>query len=328
VVEMKNKKATEKGNKFIALVIAFYLVSLSGSLTAKELKYDKLRKGWKTRMTDLGSEENYSTAFDGKRLSILPDMKLDLVINIIPNFGISLGSGFIAGSNRVNWSLSHNFSGTTSQRGDYTGVEDQNSIRDYKITAIPLNLGFYFFLPMKKSGKFTFSGHAGVGYYIGKLTHDVTYDLISEINFVDGFKGEHNENESINEEAKCNSLGIYGGLGLEMKMSSAISLGVELFGRYVNFKNWKGDRSVFWEEKGRYKEPGSGQWNEYTDTRSYDYHGYWWTYETPGENRDYTNMWLLKNGPSGEYFKNTRKTSINLNTLGLLFSIKFHFDLF
>ncbi len=289
---MKNKKATEKGNKFIALVIAFYLAGLSGSLTAKEQKYgearenhessgkkikfgiklsggmgymlngagdlNKFRKGWENRMTDLGSEEYYSSTFDGKRLSILPDMKLDLIINITPNFGISFGSGFITGSNKVNWALSHNYSGTSSKRGDYTGVENQDSTRDYKITAIPLNLGFYFFLPMKKSGRFTFLGHAGVGYYIGKLTHDCTYNLISKINFADGYRGEHNDNEAINEETKCNSLGIHGGLGLEMKISSAISLGVDLFGRYVNFKNWIGDHSLLREEEGRYWEPGSG----------------------------------------------------------------------
>jgi hypothetical protein len=148
---------------------------------------------------------------------------------------------------------------------------------------------FYIFLPLGKSRRFSFFGHAGVGYYFG----------------------------------------FHGGLGMEMKLLSFVSLSVEFFGRYVNFKNWEGHGSYSWDEAYQYWYQWSG-WQEHTYSDIETEYGSLWTYDIHDEdgNRDFTVMNLLEEEPDGSYIRNARKASVNLNSYGLSLSVQFHFDLF
>jgi len=365
---MKKEKIKAKVIELVSLFLVFSLVVLSGNLVAKEQKYgvakksaessgkkikisfklsgglgyllngagdlNKARQGTEDALSYIEAEYNYySTTFDWKRLSIHPDLRAGLIINFTPNIGIGISSGFITAPNEGKYSLNYNNSGSYWWGETYTNDEKVNVTRDYRLTAIPLNFDLYFFLPIGKSGKFNFFGHAGVGYYLGKLSHDfVSKGTGNYESFYDGslsYQSESDYNSTTTESTKCNSMGFHGGLGLEMKMSSILSLGVELFGRYVDFKNWEGDASYFYDSKYRYWYSWSG-WNESTYSNEDDEHGSLWTYDMHDDdsNRDYTFMGLKEEKPNGTYIKNARKASINLNTFGLSFSIRFHFDLF
>ncbi|MBC8358764.1 MAG: hypothetical protein ISS41_07265 [Candidatus Aminicenantes bacterium] len=354
-----------KGKKFIVLIIVLSLVIFSGNSMAEEQKYgedernpeslrkkikisfkitgglgyllngagdlNRAREGLEAILSDWGKQDNYSSTFDWKRLSMLSDWKADLIINITPKIGIGIGSGFITASNKGKYSLSSSYSWSWEDWTD-TGEDKSNVDEDYKITAIPLNLDVYFFQPMGKSNKYNFFGYAGFGYYFGKLTHvekvDGSYNYDSFISGSLNYQGESEYSTTRNEEMKNNSFGFHGGLGLEMKMSSVISFGVELFGRYVNFKNWEGDASTSWESKYKYWSSWSG-WEEGTNSsKEEDVYGQLWTFDIHNEisNKYHTYMMFMETKPSdGTFYKNTKKASINLNTFGLSFSIKFHF---
>lgn len=320
------EKNPESSGKKIRISLKFsgnygYLFNGAGDL-------NKNREGLEAAMSDMGKSELYSSTFDWKRLSMLPDWKVDLIINITPKIGIGIGSGFITASNKGKYSLSRSYSLSWEDWTD-TGEGKLNVDEDYKITAIPLNLDVYFFQPIGKSDKFTFFGHAGFGYYFGKLTHVRKEDgSDKDEEFFDNelmHKVESDYNNTRNEEMKCNSLGFHGGLGLEMKISSVISLGAALFGTYVNFKDWEGDASSSWKSTGKYGDP-SGGWHEWSRSgEDEDEYGQLWShyYRSEDQNKDYVTMMFEKEKPTR--FKNVRKSSINLNRVGLSFSVKFYF---
>ena len=356
-----------EGNKLVLLFLICSLMAFSGNLMSIERKYgegerklessrrkikisfklsgglgyllngagdlNRVRKSYEAYLKGLEEESLYSYSFDWKKLSIFPNWKVDLIINISPNIGIGFGSGVIVASNEGELSLDYN-----NVLGDFlVGTNkinhNENVNQDYKITAIPINFDFYYFKSIGKSGKYTFFGYTGVGYYLGRLIHDYEYkELINIESFSESqpiFKWQLETNSRSNSKIRCNSLGLNGGLGLEMRISSIVSLGVELFGRYVNFNNWEGDRSVSLKLKERVWFPKWG-WNEETSNEESAEHGFLWTFDVHNEdfNKDYTTMLLWEEKPSESFIRNTRKASLNLNTLGIIFSIKFYLDLF
>ncbi len=256
-----------------------------------------------------------------ERGAVISDLGADFIINITPTIGIGLGSGFIIMSSKKKIST------TIKYPESWVTTEEKSSVAEkYKITAIPLNFNLYIFRPVGKSNKYTFFGYAGVGYYLGKLTHVKEENSFSNYESSDSSsKGEYNDNETLNEKAKCNSMGFHGGLGLEMKLSSAVSLGAEVFGRYVNFKNWEGEASTSWKSKHRYWDSQSG-WNEETSSGGEGRHGFLWTiYMDRGSFNKEVYMLFWKEKPSSTLIKKVRKSSINLNTVGFRLSVKVRF---
>jgi hypothetical protein len=97
-----------------------------------------------------------------------------------------------------------------------------------KVSAIPITLSFYYFLPAGGSLKFFFD--LGLGYYLA--TADIKHDFW----FL----------APITNETKTTGggLGFHGGLGLEFGLSPMIGIIAELKGRYASFSNFEG--SVDW----------------------------------------------------------------------------------
>jgi opacity protein-like surface antigen len=77
--------------------------------------------------------------------------------------------------------------------------------------------------------------------YFGKLTHDQRNDYTSQrvIQWVDDeYESSHYQFAGTKkEESKQNRVGFKTGLGFEMNLTSSIALGLEGFGRIINFNN-------------------------------------------------------------------------------------------
>jgi hypothetical protein len=161
--------------------------------------------------------------------------------------------------------------------------------------------------------------------YFGKLTHDQRNDYTSqrEIQWVDDeYESSHYQFAGTKkEESKQNRVGFKTGLGFEMNLTSSIALGLEGFGRIINFNNWEGDFSDDWNDSFEYD-------GDYIASKgSSREHGSLWIYDVKHNNKNYADMWIREHKPEGDSFSNVKKAAINLNAFGAQISLRFHFDL-
>jgi opacity protein-like surface antigen len=288
---------------------------------------ERLRAGRMRFIEDHRFENSYATTFNWDRLSLVPDFNVELIFNITPRFGIGIGSGIVKAASEGRYSLEDTISYDNSV---YVGSETttDSTTRDYGIRAIPVTLDIYYFNPLGDSRKFGFFVYGGVGYYFGKLTHDYqnTYVHRRAIQWVDDEYEFmlHQFADTIKEESTRNGVGFRAGLGLEMAVTPFLSLGLEAFGRYVNFSGWEGDHSEAWVE--------SIEWANATDELEITQgtsreSGTLWFYESRHNDKDYADMWIREIKPEGEGISGVKRAAINLNALGLQLSLRFHFDL-
>ena len=296
-----------------------YLLNGAGDL-------ENLRQGRTALYEAYGREDDYSTSVNWEKLLFSPDFNVDFIVNIGRYFGIGFGTGFILASRKGEYSLYYDF---IQQEGNFLFDIDQDYTRDYRITAIPVRTNLYLFLPVKN---LAFFGYGGVGYYLGKLTNSYTYNdyyyYESPVGIPE-WKHEEIYEWTADEESTCNTFGVQGGLGFEVKIA-VISFGIEFFGRWVNFKDFEGTRSFSWEDQDRHWSDSQGWYSDTTTQDSGEFKGKLWIYDYLSTylNTSYANMWIRDNEPSGSLFSNVRQAAVNLNAAGILFYLKIFFDLF
>jgi hypothetical protein len=318
-------QAQPRGNRK-ALSLKFsggmgFLTSGAGNLDFYRQGRDLYVQYWES----LGGQ-GYTSSFNWKRLSAIPDFNFEVIFNFTRNFGIGMGTGVISKASKGEYSINGDFSGT-----NWTATNSNAWIENYKLQAIPISLNFYFFLPLGSAQRANFYAYAGGGYYIGKMTHGYTYNYTYYYEYSSPDDYDEKDDLKVHSEAKenlkQNTFGFRTGLGYEVRLSSAIFLGLEFFGRFVNFHSLGGDYSDsstaterFWDERwGWYKEEtDSGSSEEKGDLYIYDYYDEY-LYKT------YPQMWIWKDAPSGPNYRNVRRASINLNTVGILFSLRIRF---
>jgi hypothetical protein len=132
-----------------------------------------------------------------------------------------------------------------------SGYADDNLIettRDFKIRVIPAYLNLYLFQPL---GALTVYSYGGLGYYWGKMTHSSTidYELKREIRVLYAVppiftKSEEYGNLAIEENFRKGSLGVQGGVGVELTLFRRLALGLEIFGRHLVFAGWHGSSTT------------------------------------------------------------------------------------
>lgn len=272
--------------------------------------------------------QDYLSSFNWKRLSVIPDFNFEVIFNLTRNFGIGMGTGVISKTSKGEYSINGGFSGS-----NWTANNSSAWTENYKLQAIPIYMNFYFFRPLGSAQRANFYAYAGGGYYIGKMTHDYAYNYTyyyeySSPDYYDE-KDDYKTNFEAKENLNQNTFGFRTGLGFEVRLSSDIFLGLEFFGRFISFNSFAGDYSDswtsterFWDERwGWYKEEtDSGSWEEKGDLYIYDYYD-------DSLYKSYPQMWVGKDAPSGSNYRNVKKASINMNTTGILFSVRIRFGL-
>ncbi|MCJ7565556.1 MAG: hypothetical protein MUP52_13335, partial [Candidatus Aminicenantes bacterium] len=276
---------------------------------------EQARLGRINYYTDLGGEDSYTAILNWKKMSFIPSFGIDLIFYLNPNIGIGLGSGYIMASSKGDYGYTYKYDGSESW-GSYTLDSKGSYVRDYKINAIPIVFNLYYKMPM---GQMNFYAYAGAGLYIGKLTHDYTVD--ESLNYQDSStyfldeKYEYTYKGNGTEKVKKNALGFNGGFGLEYNLGSNIALGLEVFGRFVNFSGWDGSYSEEWTEREREWLEESGWYNDQTVTGDDKGSGKLWYYESYDSDfgKQYGQMYVWEEKPSGSSYRAVKEAAINLN---------------
>lgn len=320
--------AAQTGSSGSGMAFSFKVSGGMGYLLDGAGDLENYRLGRQDRI-NAAADYGYDTTFNWKKLTMYPDFNAEIIFNLTKNLGIGLGAGMINANSEGNYSNSGTFSGE-EWWGSWTETISDASTQKYKIQALSINLSLYFFLPLDDRQKMNIYGYAGGGFYLGKLTHDFAEDYEDyyedESWYYLNMEEEYIWHEDVKETPKQNKIGFRGGLGFEFNITSSLYVGLEFYGRFVNFDNLIGDYSSSWSYSDKVwleyfglvlDETGSG-----TDKET----GNLWLYETSSWGKDCAQMWIWEEKPSNGY-ENVKKAAINLNSAGVQFSIRFRFGL-
>jgi hypothetical protein len=280
---------------------------------------EKTRQGYEQYCTDW-VETYYTSDFNWKKQSILPGFGIEAMLKIGDSFGVGLGTAYLGFTRKGDYALYYD-----RVLSEWYGTETYANAElidiSYKMSAIPISLNFYYFLPMDGMSLYFF---AGPSIYFGSLTHDWADDYHNTGELVSWYywdeKVDFQQNMTTQEKASCTAFGFQGGIGLELPLSPMFSLAVEAFGRYAAFSNWTGT----WTDSATVTRKN---WHElygwwYTDTANFSAGGsgtiFSYDYYYSNEDKWYKQMWMDDVAPSGSYIRNVRKASINLNSVAIL----------
>jgi opacity protein-like surface antigen len=267
----------------------------------------------------------------------IKNFKGELLFNLSSYMSIAFGAEYLSKNNTGSISFDDEASNTYYANGYYVDYSADISVSmesEYKLTAIPLTLSLYFFIPMGNAADFFITG--GAGYYIGKI--EVIRTLQEDENYqedyydtADGsylyrYLDEYSSTGTETEEAKCNTIGYHAGAGFSINLSPNLSFVFEGGYRYVNFKKWKVDYTYdeSWHEKYGWSDLG---YEEYDGTYSDSFEdGKLWFYEDKTDLGTYDNITSSEEEPEeSAYIKNVRLAEINLNGFSVRAGIKITF---
>jgi len=139
----------------------------------------------------------------------------DFIFKFNESMGVGIGAGMLSAAKESVMTFS-----SAWVSGDIT--------HQVKASAIPLRLGFFYFLPVGPTMNVVFN--AGLGYYLAKAN----YTMI-------GTAG--GTSETIELDASGGGLGFHGGLGLEIALMPNLGILVDLSGRFASFGGFEGDQT-------------------------------------------------------------------------------------
>jgi opacity protein-like surface antigen len=144
------------------------------------------------------------------------DISAEIQIKFSPNFSLALGSGYIIATKSSQLNIPYD---TTSYYEKWAPG----------VSAIPITLTFYYYLPVGNSARIFID--AGAGYYFGKYTDKRHIVFLGEADATWDMSGG-------------NGPGFHGGVGLEIDLASNIGLVVEVRGRYASLSGFNGTEKI------------------------------------------------------------------------------------
>ena len=185
-------------------------IKLTGGINYLEVGDPNLSlKGFADRFEDLAIYWGVSGEGEIEKIRYGLDLEGDVILYLTPRFGISLGSGYIYG--------------TKAKDANKVILLGQTYAYGMKMSAIPVRLGVYYYLPLSSRSRFFLNG--GVGYYFAKWSESIDWDASTSP-----------------QEAKASGIGFHGGVGYELRLVSSISIVLEGQGRYVKIGEFKGKK--------------------------------------------------------------------------------------
>jgi opacity protein-like surface antigen len=179
--------------------------------------WNDFMRGWTDNCNDVANEVGGTMEGEFKSIRWGLDFEVDVIINLNPRFGITIGSGYISGKKEPD-----------GKKIIQTLPDETIRLNhDMKISAIPVKLGVYYCL--YRSSKFRFFVSGGIGYYFVKT---------SEV-YANEWDGNWSHE---NQSAKGEGVGFQGGMGLELDIFKNIAIVVEGYGRYAKIKDFMGER--------------------------------------------------------------------------------------
>lgn len=291
---------------------------------------EKFRQGEKAYAADWEADDFSSATFNWKKMSLVPEMGGEVILFFTPKIGVGLGVGYVVAKGKGDYTLTYNENGTPWW-GTYSETESYGVRHDFKGSAIPITLNFHFQTPL--STKFNFVAHAGVGYYLGKFKHTNNETLNYAYSFDSWYYINQKHSKDVNalttNTATCNKIGFQAGAGLEMLLTPKITIGFEIYGRYVDFDRFKGDSDYRDTTHERFWHETLGWWYDVTTNSSDNEKGdlYFWEWHSNYYNQDYATLGIRESAPSGSGVNNVRRAAINLNRIGALITVRYSFSL-
>jgi hypothetical protein len=330
--------AVMMGSLWSSVKVSFRLSGSYGKLLEGAGDIDVIRRGMESQLLDMSQQDRYTASFDWKKPSRSNDLRAELVFRISRNFGISVGSGYIfadsPGSYAVDYKYARDNGNDYYFRGyNYETDEYADYSQKYALSAIPITLDAYVFLPIGKKETFTAFAHLGAGYYFGRLQHnldmDATFNRTEKLYGDLVYQSEGTYDIRITEKTTSSAWGVHGGLGLDVRLTRLLTIGAEAYGRHVVFRDWEGSQVTKMEYKNKSWSVWGGD-SERADSDTDSAYGNLWTYDfgCSDESPRYTRMWIMEEEPDDECYHKVRKSSINLNSYGFSVSIKLSFNLF
>jgi len=288
------------------------------------------------RLSDIGYFQDlarlafYSTSTNWNRMSFLPDFSIEAIFNVTPSIGIGIGVGYIPVRSKGDYGFTYLENGTMSG-GTYTYHDTGAFTQEFKMNVIPITLNIHY---SEDLGIFNFFGYGGVGYYLGKMSHDFSTNL--DLNYEDpNFRVQQTSQDVVHDAISPTrgplgfpgALGFNGGLGLELKISPKWGLGLELFGRLLSFA-MEGTSTDTYSSRTRQWTADKGWYSDVSTSNTSSVTGTLWYYENLDStlNKFYGNMQILEVEPAGSTIRNLKEASINLNAVGVKISLFLHFD--
>lgn len=290
---------------------------------------EKARQGTVDYFTDLGTLPGYSSYSYWDKKPFLPAIEADLIFQLGPHLGIGVGSGYLTFRSQGTFGIMLRQGFYVAPSSYFTEMK-MDYHQDYKLRAVPIRMSLYGYIPW---GRWNFCGHAGVGYYFGHLTDDVTVKLAGTGNIFSptspDLRNELTGDAEISEDVKKNALGFDGGLGVAYKFGPGIEFGFEFFARSVEFSGWSGSMKGSSVSREKHWTSGLGWSSETTTTDSSEVTGVLYYSENKNSdlNKYYGEMGVSEDKPAGLDLRNVREASLNLNALGIVFTLRFYFTL-
>jgi len=155
-----------------------------------------------------------------KKIHLGLDLDGDVIVYLIPQFGISVGLGYIYGKKGKD----------ASKVTTISPIATVTRTMDTKASAIPVRLGVYYSLRMSSKARFFLN--VGAGYYFAKWS-DAYRRLDSN-----GFWYTNDQ------EANASGIGFHGGVGFEYDIFRNVAFVVEGYGRHAKISGFEGDQNL------------------------------------------------------------------------------------
>jgi len=212
----------------------------------------------------------------------------DVIIFLTPQFGISLGTGYVRGGTLF---------GSGYQRVTTASTEETWSF-DVAASATPIKVGIYYtfssvFVAKGKKSSYLF---AGIGLYsakyssLEKYTHQTYW-------------------ENFSDTAKASGIGFFAGYGGESWINPHFATIYEISGRYANIGGFTGNRQI------------NNNGILFSDSGKL----YFFEWQASNTGNWYPGTEVSADVPSGSNRRNAREAKIDLSGVGFKFGIKINF---
>ena len=276
---------------------------------------------------------------DWKQFKWTRNLKGEILFNLFPSFSIGLGIEYLTKKSKGTLTFDDEDMGRIYEAGYYYDMffEENNQWEpEHKLTAIPVTLNTYFFIPVASKAELFITG--GIGYYFGRLEYNEPYqydlDLQADYYLNDGtylFSLEYDnysEEGTYVYEAKCKKIGFHAGIGIDIMLHSNISLVVEGNYRYVNFKDWNGNGKEEWSwyDEWKWSDELIAYYDSDSGSESWKQKIWYWEYDDSDTGKRYESIFLMDEKPEANAeIRNVRQAKINLNGFSLRAGIKISF---
>ncbi len=303
----------------------------TGRLTNGGGDLETLRRDWQDNSKEWEDNSYESSTFDWKRASCLSDLRLELLLASGRHLGFSLGLGALAFSSGGD--ITYTYDVTDSGWWKFTVDEDRTYNHKFKVRAIPLELNAYFFLPL--GGRSSLYAYAGPGLVLGMLDHEYEYFktiIYTEDHYYEENKDYARESElrvRVTEDARGSALGLQGGIGWELRLSSLVSVGIESSLRLANIINWRGTGRTAYESSERIYREAEGWGPTTTESATEHHEGRLWFFTAWDPFDPYawdilSGMFIRTDEPQGWTYEDVRGAGINLSAFRICFILQFH----